>query len=324
MIHLRLHDDTRRPLPFYLAMEEWAAANLPPDDYFFTWQVDPTVIFGRNQCIDVEVNLDYCRANGIATYRRKSGGGCVFADSHNIMFSYITPSLHVTDTFARYTGMIADMLRSLGLDAQATGRNDITIGGSKVSGNSFYHIPGRSIVHGTMLYDTDFRHMANAITPSRSKLESKHVSSVASHITTLSRHLDMSIDDFNAYAIDHLTDAELILTDSDIARIETLAEPYYDPQWIFGRRRKAGLRISRRIEGVGELSVGIDLDNGRIADLDIQGDFFPLADLDASLLDRLRALHFTEHDITLALDGIDLSRIISGMTNSMFIDLLFH
>ena len=211
MIHLRIDDTTQRRLPFYLAMEEWAAKKLPPADYFFSWQVGPTVIFGRNQCIDKEVNLDYCRRNGIETYRRKSGGGCVFADSHNIMFSYITPSEHVTTTFARYTEMIAGMLRSLGLKAEASGRNDITIEGRKVSGNSFYHVPGRSIVHGTMLYDTDLRHMANAITPSRSKLESKQVQSVAAHITTLSEHLDMGIDEFHRYAIRYLTDSEIIL-----------------------------------------------------------------------------------------------------------------
>lgn len=232
MIHLRIDDKIRRRLPFYLAMEEWAARCLPAEDYFFSWQVNPTVIFGRNQRIDKEVNLDYCRENGIETYRRKSGGGCVFADRHNIMFSYITPSEQVTTTFARYTEMIAEMLRSLGIDALATGRNDITVHGLKVSGNSFYHLPGRSIVHGTMLYDTDLRHMANAITPSRSKLESKQVQSVESHITTLNRHIDMDIDDFNRYAISRLTDTEITLEPAMIREIEEIERPYYAPEWI--------------------------------------------------------------------------------------------
>ncbi|MDE6367739.1 MAG: lipoyltransferase, partial [Muribaculaceae bacterium] len=282
MIHLKIDDKSARQLPFYLAMEEWAAKRLPADDYFFSWQVNPTVIFGRNQCIDAEVNLDYCRENHIETYRRKSGGGCVFADRHNIMFSYITPSEHVTTTFSRYTEMIAGMLRSLGIDAQATGRNDITIDGRKVSGNAFYHIPGRSIVHGTMLYDTDLRHMANAITPSRSKLESKQVQSVEAHITTLSRYLDMSLDDFHCYAIKHLTDRELKLTTNQIAEIEELSLPYYEPDWIFGRRSAAKIHHTRRIEGVGEMSTAIQLHEGRITDINIDGDFFLLSDLDAT------------------------------------------
>ncbi len=65
---------------------------LPAGNYFFSWQVNPTVICGRNQEIDKEVNLAYCRANGIDVVRRRSGGGCVFADRQNFMFSFITDS----------------------------------------------------------------------------------------------------------------------------------------------------------------------------------------------------------------------------------------
>lgn len=322
MIHLKIDDKSTRRLPFYLAMEEWAAKRLPADDYFFSWQVNPTVIFGRNQCIDAEVNLDYCRDNNIETYRRKSGGGCVFADRHNIMFSYITPSEHITTTFSRYTEMIAAMLRSLGVDAQATGRNDITIDGRKVSGNAFYHIPGRSIVHGTMLYDTDLRHMANAITPSRSKLESKQVQSVEAHITTLSRHLDMSIDDFHNYAIKYLTNKELALTKHQIAEIEELSQPYYEPEWIFGRRNAATLRQTRRIEGVGEMSTAIKLHDGRIADINLEGDFFLLSDLDSTLLDCLRGVRYVNHEIEHALSDTDASQTIAGLTTEQFIELI--
>lgn len=322
MIHLKIDDERHHRLPFYLTMEEWAATRLPADDYFFSWQVNPSVIFGRNQRIDLEVNLDYCRENGIETYRRKSGGGCVFADRHNIMFSYITPSERVTTTFERYTSMIVAMLRSLGLDARATGRNDITIGDRKVSGNAFYHIPGRSIVHGTMLFDTDLRHMANAITPSRSKLESKQVKSVPAHITTLREHLDMTIDEFHRYALDFLTDRQISVTDRQISEIEEMSRPYYEPEWIFGRRSSAAIHHTRRIEGVGELAVGIDLREGIIADIDIEGDFFLLADLDSALLDRLRGVRYVDYEIEHALCGTDTSEIISGLSTEQFINLI--
>lgn len=166
-------DVINRRLPFFLALEEWVARRMPAGDYFFSWQVDPTVICGRNQEIDKEVNLEYCRSHGIDVVRRRSGGGCVFADRQNFMFSFITASDMVVEVFAAYTEMIAAALRKVGIDATSTGRNDITIGGKKVSGNAFYHLPGRSIAHGTMLYDFDPVHISNAITPSKAKLESK-------------------------------------------------------------------------------------------------------------------------------------------------------
>ena len=78
--------DTRR-LSFYLAMEEFVARRLDESDAFFMWQVEPTVIFGRNQVVENEVNLDYCREHGIHVVRRKSGGGCVYADMDNVMLS---------------------------------------------------------------------------------------------------------------------------------------------------------------------------------------------------------------------------------------------
>ena len=95
-------------------MEEFAARNINQDeDCFFMWQVEPSVIFGRNQLIENEVNIAYCRENNIKTYRRKSGGGCVYADMSNIMFSYITRSENVSLTFDRYINMVAEMLRGL-------------------------------------------------------------------------------------------------------------------------------------------------------------------------------------------------------------------
>ena len=110
MKYLSLPDNATRILPFYLAMEEYAARILGEEDIFFMWQVDPTVIFGRNQLIASEVNVDYCKEHGIAFYRRRSGGGCVYADQDNIMFSYITRSDEVQTTFSAYTTAVASML----------------------------------------------------------------------------------------------------------------------------------------------------------------------------------------------------------------------
>ena len=83
-----------RRLVWYLAMEEYLAKHVA-EDLFVTWIVSPTVIFGRHQVMEAEVNMAYCRANSIATYRRKSGGGCVYADEGNLMMSMISPNPHL-------------------------------------------------------------------------------------------------------------------------------------------------------------------------------------------------------------------------------------
>lgn len=236
MTHLTLPTDEVRRLSFYLAMEEFAARSLRlEDDVFFLWQVEPTVIFGRNQVIENEVNLDYCRRHGIQFYRRKSGGGCVFADQSNVMMSYVTRSDEVVKTFDRYMQMVVSMLRALGLSATSTQNNDVLIDGRKVSGNAFYHLPGYSIVHGTMLFDTDMQHMLSAITPPQAKLDKHGVQSVRQRITLLKEHTDLTIGEFKRFAVAQLCDHEYRLSPEEINAITINEQEYLNPNFIYGK-----------------------------------------------------------------------------------------
>lgn len=236
MTHITLPTDETRRLSFYLAMEEYVASQKGDlEEAFFLWQVEPTVIFGRHQVIENEVNIPYCREHGIQFYRRKSGGGCVYADKSNVMMSYITCSDHVKTTFQEYMHMVCSVLRELGLEATSTENNDILIGGRKVSGNAFYHLPGRSIVHGTMLFDTDMQHMLQAITPATQKLNKHGVESVRQRITLLKEHTNLSIEQFKQFAVRKLCNKELQLTAEDIKNIETIEKKYLNTEFIYGK-----------------------------------------------------------------------------------------
>ena len=326
MRYLKLPCDQLRQLPFYIAMEEHAAHMLRNDnnldELFFTWRVRPTVIFGRNQLIDSEVNVRYCQEHGIEYYRRKSGGGCVYADMDNLMLSYITRSDDVTMTFSRYTHAIVEMLKGLGLNASDNSRNDVMVDGRKVSGNAFYHLPGVSIVHGTMLYDTCMENMLQAITPSATKLDSKGVKSVQSHITTLNQYLSpMTIEEFQLHVMSTLCNGTIELSDSDIAAIEEIEKSYLTPEFILGNNPRCNMERTGRIEGVGEFSIHLELNRNIIRHINIAGDFFLLGDL-ALITSRLHGVPFTSQAVNQALAPLDLSHIIMGLKNQQFIDLL--
>lgn len=326
MKYLKLPCDQLRQLPFYLAMEEHAAHMLRNDnnldELFFTWRVRPTVIFGRNQLIDSEVNVRYCQEHGIEYYRRKSGGGCVYADMDNLMLSYITRSDDVTMTFSRYTHAIVEMLKGLGLNASDNSRNDVMVDGRKVSGNAFYHLPGVSIVHGTMLYDTCMENMLQAITPSATKLDSKGVKSVQSHITTLNQYLSpMTIEEFQLHVMSTLCNGTIELSDSDIAAIEEIEKSYLTPEFILGNNPRCNMERTGRIEGVGEFCIHLELNRNIIRHINIAGDFFLLGDL-ALITSRLHGVPFTSQAVNQALAPLDLSHIIMGLKNQQFIDLL--
>ncbi len=301
-------------------MEEFVARHTTIRDAFFMWQVQPSVIFGRNQLIESEVNLDYCRAHGIQTYRRKSGGGCVYADMNNIMFSYITSEDNVGFTFYRYLNMVVHVLRLLGVDAKASGRNDVMIGDRKVSGNAFYHLPGRSIVHGTMLYDTDMENMVGSITPSDAKLVSKGVKSVRQHIALLKDYIDIDQSAFKLFVQEHLCTEEYLLNDHDIQVIEEIEQEYLSDDFIYGNNPKYSVIKKERIDGVGELELRMDIKNNVLKGINILGDYFLTGDLN-DMLKCLREVHLDEASLKAALPD-RLDDIIRGLQKDDLITIL--
>ena len=222
---------TRR-LSFYLAMEEYVARHLDEPDCFFMWQVEPTVIFGRNQVVENEVNLDYCREHGIHVVRRKSGGGCVYADMDNVMLSFMTAEENVGIAFNRFVNMVLLVLRKLGIEATGTSHNDIMIGDRKVCGTACYHVSGRSIVHSTLLYDTNMDHMLHAITPGPEKLEKKGIQSVRQRITFLKDYTSLGLDEVKKLIRDTLCVGERMLSPEEVAGIEQIEGQYLKEDFI--------------------------------------------------------------------------------------------
>lgn len=302
MLYITLPEEKIRKVSFYLAMEEFVARNVTADDCLFYWQVEPSVVFGRNQLIDNEVNVDYCRSHGIGMFRRKSGGGCVYADKDNVMFSFITGGDNVGLTFNRYIQMMVLMLRRMGVEATADGRNDILIDGRKVSGTAFYRIPGRNIVHGTMLFDTDMDNMTQSITPPGEKLESNGVDSVRRRVALLKDYINIGIDDFKADIRRTLCDGEYALTPADVVEIERLErDVYLSPDFIYGHEPRHTFTCRRRIDGVGEVEACIEMKGNVIRSVRLNGDFFATGDVDGGLLYCLRNIELTPEAVSQAL-----------------------
>lgn len=183
-------------LAYYLD-EELEVAKQVKETTFFTWIVSPTVIYGRHQVLEQEVNLDYCREHHVDIVQRQSGGGCVYADRGNVMLSYIVPSPHSQEVFDDFLQLVSGALKQMGFNAVTTQHNDILVDGHKVSGTACYSLPNATIVHATMLYDVDFKALEQAITPSKEKLEKHAVQSVRQRVMNLRTIRDMG--DVNAF-----------------------------------------------------------------------------------------------------------------------------
>lgn len=174
----------------YLAMETDMVKTIQ-EPTVFTWVVSPTVIYGRHQCAEAEVNEAYCHAHGIAVVQRQSGGGCVYADRGNLMISCVSPSTRSQEVFDQFLVLLSGALRQLGYDAVTTAHNDVLVGDRKVSGTACYTTPTGTVVHASMLYDVNLTDLEAAITPSEAKLAKHAVASVRQRVRNLREIRDL-------------------------------------------------------------------------------------------------------------------------------------
>ncbi len=316
--------DTIHQLPFYFAVEEYVARHYTDDDYFMGWRVNPTVMLGRNQLIDNEVNTDYCKEHKIDIFRRKSGGGCIYADKGCIQFSYISRSVNANKAFADYMQRMADLLKGLKIDAQLSGRNDILIDETKVSGCAFYQLSNRSVLHNSLLFDTQLDHLSNALTPAKEKLQSKGVASVRQRVTNVSTYTQLDILAFMDYVRQEMCGTKVLeLTEEDMKGVAEIEKELSSDDFVYGKNPKYSLVRKHRFEGVGTLEAHIELKNNIIGSINMVGDYFLLGDIDHDFLSLLKGCEFTREAVEERLEDIDLSTIIRGLKLRQFLRLLF-
>ena len=180
------HDNT--DAYFNLASEEYL---LKQTDgyYFYLWINAPAVIVGVNQNALQEVNLSYTQTNGIKVVRRLTGGGAVYHDLGNLCYTVIAPFSESENNYKKFTAPVIEYLNELGVKAEFSGRNDITVDGKKISGNAQTVYKNRIMHHGTILFSSDMTVLEKALNPNKLKIESKGIKSVRARVTNVSNCL---------------------------------------------------------------------------------------------------------------------------------------
>lgn len=322
MYYLDLSNSDNRSLPFFLAAEEYAARYIDADPLFFFWQVGPSVIMGRNQDMHTEVDINYCREHGVDIFRRKSGGGCVYADKGNLMISYIEKGGCVLPIYSNFVHLVTSALKQMGIAATSSGRNDIMVDGGKVSGTAFYHLPGRGIVHGTLLYDTNMRNMEMCLTPPDAKLASKGIKSVRSRINLLKDYTNLSLEDIKTYLRRLCSD--VIIPDAEtIGRICEIEKAYTSETFIRGRSGKSNVVRKGRIEGCGSVKALLLVEKGKIIRAELCGDFFTTESPLVEFTVALRGVAFTAEGMHATFKQYPPQRYVVGLTEEKLLTLLF-
>ncbi|WP_346353340.1 lipoate--protein ligase [Azotosporobacter soli] len=281
---------------FNLALEEYYLKQTNfTQDLVILWRNRPTVVIGRNQNLAVEINDAFIAEKDIRVVRRLSGGGAVYHDLGNLNFSFITAAPAISrDAFARLTLPVLDALASFGVEAEFTGRNDLTISGQKFSGNAQYFHQGRLLHHGTLLFDSDLTVLSQALSGSESKHTRRAVPSVRSAVTTIRPHLPLGTTaaEFEAALLDAIFSRskkpyqQYSPSPSELQAIEALARDRYRTRaWTYGSLPHFNHCVKRTFSG-GTVEVLLDIKNETIVTCKICGDFFvsgEISDLETAL-----------------------------------------
>lgn len=264
---------------FNLALEEHLLKN-KKDFFIYLWVNSPSVIVGVNQNAMQEVNFSYTQKHDIKVVRRITGGGTVYHDLNNLCYSIIAPYDNQNDYYKLFTKPVIEYLNSLGVNAQFSGRNDITVGGKKISGNAQTVYKDRILHHGTILFKTDMQAMQSAITPPDYKMQSKGIKSVRARVTNVCQYLKtpMSATEFMLGLKQKLfADCkEYFITQEDISLVNRLVETKYDTfSWNVGSSPKSNLELNGKFD-FGYISINLDVKDGLIENAKVLGDFFEL------------------------------------------------
>ena len=215
------------PLEEYLALEAERVKTVQTP-VLFTWIVEPTVIYGKHQIREQEVNDRYCEEHSIRVVQRQSGGGCVYADRGNLMISYVSPSTHSQEVFETFLRMVAGALNRMGYPAVTTAHNDVMVGDRKVAGTACYTTPTGTVVHASMLYEVDMEALERAITPSAEKLEKHAVASVRQRVRNLREIKDLgTMTEFRERIEKEMGRPSLVIFDLDGTLLNTINDLGY-------------------------------------------------------------------------------------------------
>ncbi len=248
----------------------------PGSCILYLWQNQNTVVIGRNQNAWKECRTSLLEEEGGHLARRLSGGGAVFHDLGNLNFTFLL-SQEDYDLDKQFS-VIQETVRSFGIPAEKSGRNDVLSDGRKFSGNAFYRNGTQAYHHGTLLVDVDMQKMGRYLNPSKAKLQSKGVASVRSRVVNL-RELnpEVTVEGLKTAMAEAFSKVygrpvvKLYQSMLDMPYIDSLCRKNESWEWLYGQKTPFTFQWEERFSW-GEIQINLLVRDCRIAKAKVYSD----------------------------------------------------
>lgn len=261
------------------------------------------VIIGRNQNAWKECSIANMDADGVQLVRRHSGGGAVFHDNGNLNFSFITDEKHYD--LNRQMRVILNAVSKLGLKAELSGRNDITVDGKKFSGNAFSLAKGNRSHHGTILVNVDLTKLSNYLCVSKEKMRSKGIDSVRARVCNICElSSGLTVEAMRRLVIESFIEeygaaSEYVFDGTALAEVEERRERLASWEWRFGKTPQFDFETDKRFS-FGDTQIYFNSRNGVIRETKVYSDCLD-TELTTEIENALTGVHFRKEEIKAAL-----------------------
>lgn len=263
--------------PWYnLALEEFLLKHVRENEIIlYLWQNDNTVVVGKNQNCWKECKCSELEKDGGKLARRLSGGGAVYHDLGNLNFTFVMDK--ELYNLEKQLKVIIEALKNIDIEAEFSGRNDITVKGRKFSGNAFYNTKSTVLHHGTLLINSDFSKLAGYLQVSKEKIQSKGVESVQSRVINLKEiNSSITLEEVmvnlkSTFIKLYGGNGEIIDINPFKEEINSLYNKYSSWEWRYGESPNFEINFQKRFS-FGEIEICLNCKDGYVVDSKVYSD----------------------------------------------------
>ena len=234
-----------------LAIEKHLMDTLPEETaILYLWQNRQTVMIGRAQNPWYECPVDQFTMAGGLVARRLSGGAAMYQDPGTLNATFILPKSEFD--ISRQLSILGMSAGAVGIQAEASGRQDLGVGGKRFCMNAFFKSGSAATHHASVHVKTALGTMKRFMTVEEGKLPQHFRQPPVETVNLSDLNADIHMERMQEaiyLAFARAYGAEPAMLDErmlDSASIERMTQQFSSREWVFPRSVPYSFSVAER------------------------------------------------------------------------------